>query len=104
MEDFQSPPFTLQRMCELLHEPRRYYTNTEKFFLAFSKLVCGISYPAEDLEALMKKESKTVESNPGKKDGMEVQMEKDPSTSKAGEEKEGVTKNDTEQSADMEAE
>jgi len=77
----------------------------EEFYLIFERqLVCGISYPAEDLEALMKKESKTVESNPGKKDGMEVQMEKDPSTSKAGEEKEGVTKNDTEQSADMEAE
>uniref|UniRef100_A0A7S4DFW5 Serine/threonine-protein phosphatase 4 regulatory subunit 2 n=2 Tax=Lotharella globosa TaxID=91324 RepID=A0A7S4DFW5_9EUKA len=88
MTAFQSPPFTLQRMCELLHEPKRYYTNTEKFFLAFSKLVCGISYPAEDLEAIMRKESKTSDADPSKDDGMEVQMDSEPSVKKAGDKKE----------------
>jgi len=40
---FPRAPFTLQRMAELLFEPKRYYNSTGKFFLAFSKLVCGIS-------------------------------------------------------------
>jgi len=40
---FLRAPFTMQRICELLTEPRRYYRTTSKFFLAFSKLVCGIS-------------------------------------------------------------
>ena len=40
---FQRPPFTLQRMCELLAEPKRYYSTAEKFLRAFSKTVCGIS-------------------------------------------------------------
>jgi len=43
LSDFSRPPFTLQRMAELLVMPRRYYTTGAKFFLAFSKLVCGIS-------------------------------------------------------------
>eukprot|EP00471_Norrisiella_sphaerica_P001768 CAMPEP_0184491384 /NCGR_PEP_ID=MMETSP0113_2-20130426/20303_1 /TAXON_ID=91329 /ORGANISM="Norrisiella sphaerica, Strain BC52" /LENGTH=254 /DNA_ID=CAMNT_0026875737 /DNA_START=222 /DNA_END=983 /DNA_ORIENTATION=- len=47
MTDFKRPPFTLQRMCELLYEPKRYYRTTEKFLLAFSKMVCGVSYPAD---------------------------------------------------------
>lgn len=42
---FSVPPFTLQRMAELLAEPRRYYSNGAKFFVAFSKLVCGIKTP-----------------------------------------------------------
>ena len=38
IDDFPWAPFTLQRMCELLVEPRRYYSNLEKFFLAFTKV------------------------------------------------------------------
>jgi hypothetical protein len=47
---FPRAPFTLQRMAELLFEPKRYYNNTSKFFLAFSKLVCGISARNFDLD------------------------------------------------------
>eukprot|EP00467_Chlorarachnion_reptans_P009427 CAMPEP_0114514746 /NCGR_PEP_ID=MMETSP0109-20121206/16328_1 /TAXON_ID=29199 /ORGANISM="Chlorarachnion reptans, Strain CCCM449" /LENGTH=243 /DNA_ID=CAMNT_0001694827 /DNA_START=282 /DNA_END=1014 /DNA_ORIENTATION=+ len=66
MEDFKRPPFTLQRICELLDEPQRYYKSTEKFFLAFSKMVCGISYPAETAEEIrMKTEAAAVESSAG---------------------------------------
>lgn len=31
-------PFTFQRMCDLLLEPRRYCKSTNKFLLAFSKV------------------------------------------------------------------
>jgi len=48
---FPRAPFTLQRMAELLVEPKRYYSNPSKFFLAFSKLVCGISARNFDQEA-----------------------------------------------------
>lgn len=47
LEDFEEPPFTLQRMCELLTAPKRYYRNKDKFFHSFSKTVFGISYPNE---------------------------------------------------------
>jgi len=40
---FPKPPFTAQRMAELLSQPKRFYISGAKFFLAFSKLVCGIS-------------------------------------------------------------
>ena len=32
------PPFTVQRMCDLLLEPRRYCKTTNKFLLAFAKV------------------------------------------------------------------
>lgn len=40
-------PFTLQRICELLTDHRRFYRTAAKYMLAFSKLVCGISARAE---------------------------------------------------------
>lgn len=43
LSSFPQPPFTLQRMAELLTEPTRFYSNLTKFFRSFSKLVCGIS-------------------------------------------------------------
>lgn len=45
MDEWPNPPFTLQRMCELLIDPNRFYRNTNKYFQAFSKLVHGISAP-----------------------------------------------------------
>ena len=41
-----SAPFTLQRFCELILDPKRFYRNTNKFFQAMSKVrpasaVCG---------------------------------------------------------------
>jgi hypothetical protein len=44
---FSTPPFTTQRMAELLCHPYRYYKTTPKFFDAFSKLVMGISNMAD---------------------------------------------------------
>ncbi len=43
-----SPPFTLQRMCELLCAPGM-YRNTDKFFSAFSKTVMGIRIFHDDV-------------------------------------------------------
>jgi len=40
---FYKPPFTFQRMCDLLLEPRRYCKTLRNFLQSFSKLVCGIS-------------------------------------------------------------
>ena len=37
------PPFTYQRMCDLLLDPRRYCKSTKKFLQSFAKLVSGIS-------------------------------------------------------------
>eukprot|EP00808_Paulinella_micropora_P022477 g36688.t1 len=55
---FPRPPFTLQRISELLMEPRRYYATTAKFFLAFSKLVTGISARDFDQETRQEYEEK----------------------------------------------
>ena len=35
----ESPPFTIQRLCELLHEPERTYKSLRKLLNAFDKLV-----------------------------------------------------------------
>jgi len=63
LQKFPRAPFTLQRMAELLTEPRRYYNSTAKFFLAFSKLVCGISARNFDQEAVEDAESGTFGKN-----------------------------------------
>lgn len=36
---FRQPPFTLQRICELLVDPLKYYGNINKFMFAFVKLI-----------------------------------------------------------------
>lgn len=62
---FERPPFTLQRISELLHDPFRYYSSTNKFLLAFSKLVCGISGEVlEDGLDMDWNEQKEIELNP----------------------------------------
>lgn len=47
MDDFAIPPFTLQRIAELLLEPRRHYRNADTFFFSFTKLVYGIGAAPE---------------------------------------------------------
>jgi len=39
MESFKDAPFSLQRMCELLLQPRLHYGSSRKFLFAFEKLV-----------------------------------------------------------------
>lgn len=39
LEDFDGPPFTIQRLCELLLEPRRHYRRRSKFAFACGKLL-----------------------------------------------------------------
>eukprot|EP00466_Bigelowiella_natans_P009544 jgi/Bigna1/141156/aug1.60_g15864 len=77
ISDFKRPPFTLQRMCELLKEPKRYYSNIEKFFLAFSKMVCGITYPAEDYDGERGGSKNEMKIEKTKEDTIESQKEKE---------------------------
>jgi serine/threonine-protein phosphatase 4 regulatory subunit 2 len=37
--NFKSPPFTLQRICELLLDPERHYRSAKRLLYAFEKLV-----------------------------------------------------------------
>lgn len=39
LEEFEGPPFTIQRLCELLLEPRRHYRRRSKFAFACGKLL-----------------------------------------------------------------
>lgn len=39
IKGFKHPPFTLQRICEMLVEPKRFYNNSKSFHLAFKKLI-----------------------------------------------------------------
>lgn len=39
LEEFEGPPFTMQRLCELLLEPRRHYRRRSKFAFACGKLL-----------------------------------------------------------------
>jgi len=55
IDEWPREPFTLQRICELLVDAKRMYPTTAKFFLAFSKLVCGITArPFDDEKTLDK--------------------------------------------------
>jgi hypothetical protein len=39
IKEFKKPPFTVQRMCELLMLPNKHYKSLENFLFAFNKLV-----------------------------------------------------------------
>jgi hypothetical protein len=39
LKAFRKPPFTIQRMCELLILPTKHYRSAENFLFAFNKLV-----------------------------------------------------------------
>ena len=38
LSKFSNPPFTLQRICELVIDPTRYYKSINKFLFAFTKV------------------------------------------------------------------
>eukprot|EP00474_Spongospora_subterranea_P001347 CRZ01805.1 hypothetical protein [Spongospora subterranea] len=42
LEQFSSPPWTIQRISELLLNHGRYWSSVDKFIFAFSKVVFGI--------------------------------------------------------------
>ena len=39
MDRIDKVPFTIQRICEMLTEPLKYYKSTKKFLFSFHKLV-----------------------------------------------------------------
>eukprot|EP01126_Amoeba_proteus_P029277 TRINITY_DN2886_c0_g1_i11.p1 TRINITY_DN2886_c0_g1~~TRINITY_DN2886_c0_g1_i11.p1 ORF type:complete len:173 (+),score=30.78 TRINITY_DN2886_c0_g1_i11:90-608(+) len=43
LEAFESPPFTLQRICELLIQAQTYYRTVDKFVHAFEKTVTVVT-------------------------------------------------------------
>ncbi|XP_077289325.1 uncharacterized protein LOC143913429 [Arctopsyche grandis] len=43
LDAFPAPPFTIQRICELLAHPRRHYNRLDKFMRAFEKNVLVVS-------------------------------------------------------------
>lgn len=43
MDSFNSAPFTIQRICELLNEPRKHYTRIDKFMRAVEKNILVVS-------------------------------------------------------------
>ena len=48
LSTFAAPPFTLQRLAELLNEPRQHYNNTSHYLAALCKCVYGITADEED--------------------------------------------------------
>lgn len=48
VELFEDAPFTIQRLCELLLEPAKHYTSTDKYMRALLKnllVVSGMHFP-----------------------------------------------------------
>lgn len=43
MEMFTEAPFTIQRICELILEPEKYYKNTNKYIHALLKCLLVVS-------------------------------------------------------------
>ena len=66
---FPHPPFTLQRLCELLTSPLAHYASTSSFMLAVSKCVLGIS--AEEADGL-EEDSDDAEEEEGMEDEVEA--------------------------------
>ncbi|EDO48233.1 predicted protein [Nematostella vectensis] len=50
LDSFTSPPFTIQRLCELMVEPKRHYKNSEKFMRGIEKNVLVVSSLADENE------------------------------------------------------
>ncbi|XP_029290867.1 serine/threonine-protein phosphatase 4 regulatory subunit 2-A-like isoform X2 [Cottoperca gobio] len=50
VDGYNGIPFTIQRLCELLTDPKRNYTGTDKFLMGLEKNVMVVScmYPASD--------------------------------------------------------
>ena len=50
LEQFEGPPFTMQRLCELLLEPRKHYRRRSKFAFACGKLLTVRSCPVYPIQ------------------------------------------------------
>lgn len=47
-DNFQAAPFTIQRLCELLTDPKKHYSRLDKFMRALEKNILGKHFiPAE---------------------------------------------------------
>lgn len=44
MDLFNAAPFTVQRLCELLTNPKKHYTRLDKFMRALEKNILGMNY------------------------------------------------------------
>lgn len=40
-DNFQAAPFTIQRLCELLTDPKKHYNRLDKFMRALEKNILG---------------------------------------------------------------
>lgn len=40
-DSFQAAPFTIQRLCELLTDPKKHYSRLDKFMRALEKNILG---------------------------------------------------------------
>lgn len=40
-DNFQAAPFTVQRLCELLTDPKKHYSRLDKFMRALEKNILG---------------------------------------------------------------
>lgn len=40
-DHFQAAPFTIQRLCELLTDPKKHYSRLDKFMRALEKNILG---------------------------------------------------------------
>lgn len=40
-DNFQTAPFTIQRLCELLSDPKKHYNRLDKFMRALEKNILG---------------------------------------------------------------
>lgn len=40
-DNFQAAPFTIQRLCELLTDPKKHYSRLDKFMRALEKNILG---------------------------------------------------------------
>lgn len=41
-DHFQAAPFTIQRLCELLTDPKKHYSRLDKFMRALEKNILGM--------------------------------------------------------------
>jgi len=61
MEMFTEAPFTIQRICELILEPEKYYKNTNKYIHALLKCLLVVSGWRKQVESDLPKEEPTKE-------------------------------------------
>ena len=74
------PPFTLQRMCELLVDPHKHYSSCKKFMAAFEKVtrVTSIQPVIEVSQYLQQRQLVYSSSNNGDSSSMSVEKQTGP--------------------------